>query len=252
MISIEEKGLLQPIVVRPLEGGFEVVAGNRRFEACRRLGWRKIACHIVELEDKEAYEASIIENVQHKTLNPIEEAEAYQRYATEYGYGGISELARRIGKSQEHVSRRVQLLSLPLRVQEAVMRRRIAPSIAQELLSLGDGMTENLAEIVVKESLTRREVRHIVRRVRAGYEADPFPNLGYLEDRRQHMIDRALSKYIVSLKLCLMRMGDALHDVEDEFFIRQILLECRMSVNRHLDSLYRLRKRTQRNTERNM
>jgi ParB family transcriptional regulator, chromosome partitioning protein len=72
--SIREKGLLQPIVVRPLDNSsyFEVVAGNRRFRACISLQCRKILCHIVDLDDKEAYEVSLVENVQHKTLELIE------------------------------------------------------------------------------------------------------------------------------------------------------------------------------------
>ncbi|MGC8912085.1 MAG: ParB/RepB/Spo0J family partition protein, partial [Nitrososphaeria archaeon] len=101
--SIEEKGLLEPIVVRPVEDGFEVVAGCRRLEACKRLGWRKIPCHIIELDDREAYEVSLIENLQHKTLDPIEEALAFKRYVDEYGWGGMSELARRVGKSVQYV-----------------------------------------------------------------------------------------------------------------------------------------------------
>lgn len=101
MSSIQQKGLLEPIVVRPVEKAFEVVAGNRRFEACKKLGWRSIPCHVVELDDKEAFEVSILENVQRETLNPIEEGRAYRNYVDECGYGGESELARKIGKSQE-------------------------------------------------------------------------------------------------------------------------------------------------------
>ena len=103
--SIRQQGLLEPIVVRPLDDGFEVVAGNRRLDACKKAGMRKISCNILYLSDKEAYEVSLIENVQHKTLDAIEEAEAFKSYVEEYGYGGESELASRIGKSQQvHIS----------------------------------------------------------------------------------------------------------------------------------------------------
>jgi len=134
--SIEEKGLLEPIVVRPVEDGFEVVAGYRRLEACKRLGWRRIPCHIIELDDREAYEVSLIENLQHKSLDPIEEALAFKRYVEEYGYGSVTELARRIEKSPSYVSRMIALLSLPDDVREELVRRRKSPSIAQELLNL--------------------------------------------------------------------------------------------------------------------
>src|SRR3972149_7197149 len=127
MASISKVGLLQPIVVRPVEEGYEVVAGNRRFEACRRLGWIKIPCHIVELDDKEAFEVSLVENVQRNMLNPVEEAEAFRRYVEDYGWGGVSELARQIGKSQVYVSKRLRLLSLPKEVRAGIARRNISP-----------------------------------------------------------------------------------------------------------------------------
>src|SRR5438105_7298970 len=72
--SIMQKGLLQPILVRTTEDLFEIVAGNRRYQACKNLGWRKILCHVVELNEKEAFEISMIENVQRKTLSALEEA----------------------------------------------------------------------------------------------------------------------------------------------------------------------------------
>src|SRR5947209_1177067 len=80
-LSIAQQGLLQPIIVRMIDGeSYEVVAGNRRFAACKRLGWKRVMCHVIELDDKDAFEVSLIENLQHQTLNPIEEAVAYKRY----------------------------------------------------------------------------------------------------------------------------------------------------------------------------
>lgn len=113
-LSIMEKGLLQPIIVRPKKEGFEIIAGNRRYYACKHLGWRKILCHIVELDDKEAFEVSIAENIQRKNLATIDEARAFQAYTSKFGWGGISELARKIGKSVRYVERRVRLLDLPV------------------------------------------------------------------------------------------------------------------------------------------
>src|SRR6266516_4656963 len=132
--SINEHGLLQPIVVRPMQHEYEVVAGNRRLAATRLLRLRKISSHIIYLTDKEAYEVALVENVQHKTMNPIEEAVAFGRYVESYGWGGVSELAKRIGRSQEFVTRRIQLLRLPERIREEIMRQRITPSVALEML----------------------------------------------------------------------------------------------------------------------
>ena len=77
-LSIEHVGLLNPILVRMVEGYFEIVAGNRRFQACKTLGWKKIACQIVELDNKQAFEISLIENIHRKTLSPLEEGGSFQ------------------------------------------------------------------------------------------------------------------------------------------------------------------------------
>lgn len=97
--SISKIGLLQPIVVRTNRSDdFEVVAGNRRLNACKSLGWRKIACHVVELDDRAAFEVSIIENVQRHTLNPIEEGIAFKKYVSEFGWGGFRNLHKKCQK----------------------------------------------------------------------------------------------------------------------------------------------------------
>ena len=80
------------------DGEYEIVAGTRRYNACKMLGWRKILSHVVELDDKDAFEVSLIENIHSKNLNSIEEARAFQDYVTNYGWGGISELATRLEK----------------------------------------------------------------------------------------------------------------------------------------------------------
>jgi ParB family transcriptional regulator, chromosome partitioning protein len=117
--SIEQKGLLQPILVRTLDGYFEVVAGNRRYCACKALGWKKIACHIIELDDREAFEVSLIENIQRKTISPLDEATAFKAYVCDFGWGGVSDLASRIGKSLSYITKRIKLLNLPSDVLES-------------------------------------------------------------------------------------------------------------------------------------
>jgi len=246
--SIEEKGLLQPIVVRPVEEGFEVVAGNRRLEACKRLKINKIPCVVVELDDREAFEASLIENLQRKTLNPIEEAKAFKRYVDEYGYGGVSELARRIGKSHSYVSKRIALLNLPKEVQEALVRRRTTPSVAQELLSLDEEHRGRLSELIVEKNVTRSEVRRIIKQVREGYDAEPIASYHYSNvERRMRGIDRALARCIASLRVCMMRFDDALDSVdEDEWVVRELLMQHRSFIHQQVDSLLKLKKRVMR------
>jgi len=167
--SIREKGLIQPIVVRRSGDKFQVICGHRRLQACRNLGWKSIPALLVEASDKSAFEMAITENVQRSSLDPLEEAEAFRRYISSYGWGGVSELARRIGKSEEYVSHRVLLLDLPPSVREKISRRQLSASEATELLWLKDrDQQEKLSEIIVREGLSFRDVRAAVKKIKAG------------------------------------------------------------------------------------
>jgi ParB family chromosome partitioning protein len=255
MASVLEVGLLEPIIVRPMpeQKGFEVVAGNRRLEACKRLGMRKIPSHVVELDEREAYEVSLIENIQHMTLDPIEEAEAFKKYVSEYGYGGVSELARRIGKSSSYVSRRIALLDLPGDVQEELLRRRKNPSIAQELLSLDAEDRDRVAQLIIhdRKEATHREVRNIVRHVKE-HDSD---ELDFLESEYQHSMEeqrgnslgRVLAKCIAALKLYMERLDDIYEHVdEDEWVVRDMLMRHRWVIDQEVNGLMNLRRKTMR------
>jgi len=244
--SIKEKGLLHPIVVRHVRDGFEVVAGNRRLEACKMLGIKQIPCHIVELDDKEAYEASLIENIQRKTLDPIEEAKAFKKYVDEYGYGSLSELARKIGKSHSYVSRRIALLTLPKNVQDALVRHRTSPSVAQELLSLDEGLREQIGEFVIKERATVQKVRRVIKRLKEEknvYELWLQPRL--VKDENLRKIERAIDKCLSALKLCLMRIDDVLNSFEEDWMLRETLMRHRVGIHEMIDNLIKLKKKQQ-------
>lgn len=256
MLSIQDKGLLEPIIVRPTDAGFEVVAGMRRYEACRRLGWRRIPAHVVELNDREAFEVSLLENIQRETLNPIEEARAFRNYVEEFGYGGETELARRIGKSQEYVSKRIGLLSLPQRVQDQIMRRRIATSVAQELTLLNDDDAEQMADEIGVQGLSLREVRRILhrRQSKSTYQASEGDiGVAYPErlDRRVRRVSRELNIAVASLGGAVVRLGEVAEGLEDEWLIRESIFVCRDNIREQMDNLTRLRRKVERTLETN-
>jgi ParB family chromosome partitioning protein len=254
-LSIRDKGLLEPIILRPSQDGFEIVAGMRRFEACKRLGWRRLPAHVVELDDREAFEVSLLENIQRETLNPIEEARAFRNYVEEFGYGGETELARRIGKSQEYVSKRIGLLSLPQRVQDQIMRRRIAPSVAQELTMLNDEDAEEMADEIGSEGLSLREVRRIIRRrqsIRGGAQEDVFLASDPEEtERRVRRISRELNIAVASLGGAVVRLGEVAEGLEDEWLVRDSIFVCRDSIREQMDNLTKLRRKIERAQETN-
>lgn len=242
--SIEQKGLLQPIIVRTANNGFfEVVAGNRRLEACRLLKWKKMPCYIVDFDDKEAFEVSLIENVQHKSLDYIEEARAFKKYVDENGYGAVSELARRIGKSPSYVSRKIAILDLPADIQEELLRRRKSSSIAEELASLDEESRKEVTESILGKNITRSEVRKIVKSIKEEKDEDYLCSHS-LNDRRQRMIERTLTKFVTSLKVCMIRLDEALDNLdEDEWLSMEVLMQYRRFMHEHIDSILSLRKK---------
>jgi len=253
LLSVAQMGLVQPIVVRPIEQSnhYEVVAGNRRLNACKMVGLKKIPCSIIELDDREAYETSIVENLQRKTLNPIEEAKAFSRYVVEFGYGSETQLARKLAKSTTYVSRRIALLKLPKRVQEGLLRGAKV-SLTQELLSLDEDDRKALSSLIAGNDLTTREdVRRVARFVKNGdllNQTQSNINSTYAEgEARQHSLVRVIGKYIASLEVCLIRLDDVLGTLDKgEWVINDILTQNRMSIHRQIDDLMRLRKKIQR------
>jgi ParB family chromosome partitioning protein len=251
--SIMQDGLLQPLVVRPTDDGeFEVVAGNRRLAACKMLRIKTVPCHVAEFDDKESYETSLIENIQRKTLDPLEEARAFNNYVKEYGYGSASELARRIGKSCTYVSRRIALLGLPKNVQEQLLRGAKV-GIAQELLSLDDEkQREAVGQLVINGEANREEIRYAIREIKNKSAQDsglllptPFYSSNLLEEKRRRAIDKAFAKYITSFRICMMRLDEVLDSLDkDEWVLRSALMLHRRSVHQQIDSLMKLRKRT--------
>ena len=128
------------------------------------LGWRKIPCHIVELDDREAFEISLIENIQRRTINPIEESHAFSRYISDFGWGGISDLAARIGKSTSYVDRRLRLSTLPETVLQKVADSLLNVSIAEELIPIdNDNRRSELADLVCKRRMSIKQVRRLIK-----------------------------------------------------------------------------------------
>ena len=246
--SIKEHGLLQPILVRPMQDEYEVVAGNRRLAAAKLLKLRKIASHVIDLSDKEAYEIGLVENVHHKTMNPIEEAIAFNRYGEGRGWGGITELAARIGRSQEFVTKRIQLLRLPQNIRNEIIRQRISPSVALEMLPLDRGAMQEFADFVIKNPLTKVEIRNIVKASRARSSVHNDLNGHCLSknvthEKELYLIDKALRKSIVVMKSTLLNFDDIVNSVNDDWILKELLMQYRMTIHGDIDTFLKLRKR---------
>ena len=166
--SIREKGLVQPILVRPEPGssnGYEIVAGERRWRASQRAGLHTVPVIVRDLADQEVLDLAIIENVQRADLNPIEEAAGYQELIERYAYTQ-ERLAEVIGKSRSHLANTLRLLKLPTSVQSMVENGKLTAGHARALVGREDA--EAMAERIIESQLNVRDVEALVQ---AGTEA---------------------------------------------------------------------------------
>jgi ParB family transcriptional regulator, chromosome partitioning protein len=233
--SIKKIGLLQPIVVRTNSSEkFEIVAGNRRFNACKKLGRRKITCHIVELDDKTAFEVSIIENLQRHTLNPIDEGLAFRKYVNEFGWGGVSELAQKISKSPGYVCRRMKLVDLSKDVVDLISKSEINVSVAEELLSVTDKRAQSkLAVLIRHKKLSSRNARKLIKND-LNYTDIDSSFVTYHDIER---ICKSFDKSIIALRIAIRKLGSIVETVQDNWLFYDILLHHKNSLNSQIDLL---------------
>ncbi len=184
--SIKEHGILQPLVVVRAAGGYELVAGERRLRAAKIAGLKKVPVIIREASDLAKLELALIENIQRSDLNPIEEAEAYQKLNDEFGLTHEA-IAKRMGKSRPVVSNTIRLLSLPGEIQQALAEGRITEGHAKVLMEIKDEakrlvMFRQVLEQKLTISDTAKEVKKVeVNRHTRQISRDP--NLASYEDR---------------------------------------------------------------------
>lgn len=160
--SIKEKGVLQPILVRPKSEGYEVVAGERRLRAARALGMPEVPAIVKEVSDQEALVLALVENIQREELNPIEEAEAYKRLIEEFRYTQ-DQVAESVGKDRSTVSNMLRLLKLRPEIKQGVYNGGISVGHARALLSVEDmGEQSRLFALTMKKGLSVRELEAMV------------------------------------------------------------------------------------------
>jgi ParB/RepB/Spo0J family partition protein len=183
--SIKKHGLLQPIIVRPINLGFEIVAGHRRFQACKLLRWKTIPAMVKDASDKDAFEIQLVENIQRKTLDPIEEAQAFKVYVTDYGWGGVTYLADTIMKSEQYVSSRLQLLNLPQNVTDRVKSGKLKVSHAFELLGLEGKILESMSDDIINKNMSVKDIRRYKHQLALAKRNETVDNTAAVETNRE-------------------------------------------------------------------
>ncbi len=161
VLSIKEKGVLQPLLVRnnpKEEGGYELIAGERRFRASKMAGLKEIPAIVKDFSDKDALEVALIENLQREDLNPLEEAEAYKRLLEEFKYTQ-EELSKVIGKSRSHLANMMRLIDLPDEIKSMVEKKELTVGHARALLTAKNPI--ELASEVLKKGYSVRQTEKL-------------------------------------------------------------------------------------------
>lgn len=213
--SIREHGVVQPIIVcRGEEGRYRLVAGERRWRACKMLGLGTIPAIVKELSDREITEVALVENIQREDLNPLEEATAYRILLEEFGLTQ-EEVARRVGKTRAQISNTVRLLHLPERVRELIGEGLLSAGHGRALLGLEDAAEQvSLAEEIVRRGLSVREAEELVRR-RSGGRSAARPREGKQSEEWEEVARQLAERLGTRVRI---RAKDGRGRIEIEFY----------------------------------
>jgi len=254
--SIREHGLIQPILIRPLSNGFEIVAGHRRYQACKSLRWRFIPCKIREMTDKQAFEIQLSENIQRKSMDPIEEAEAFRRYVIDFGWGGVSDLAKKIGKSEEYVSHRIQLLKLPEEIKKKIASHMINVSKAIEISSIPLEKQSQIIGEIIENNLSVKRIRELKMILKDNNNNNNEDSNNKRFSNRNNYFYKSLKitkKASLSLKVNLARIDNLIEEAqitiepEHRTEITNFLMELRIRIHELIDDTIKFKNYNKKN-----
>lgn len=230
--SIRQHGLIQPITIRPIESGFEIVAGHRRFLACKLLRWRVIPAIVRCLSDKDAFEVQLVENMHRRTLDPIEEAESFKKYVVDYGWGGVSQLAHVISKSEQFVSSRIQLLRLPKEIIDSILQNSLRVSHAMELVNLNEHDQKIITTATINKNLSVQGIRGIVKYAKQGKELEEIISHNIVDNYNENVDNyhsaksninqiRLLKKTLLYLRISLARLDSLIEEANGKLYAEE-------------------------------
>ena len=204
-VSIQENGLLQPIVVRPYQDKYQIVAGERRYRACKLAGLEEVPCVVQKMDEHQTATAAIVENIQRENLSAIEEALAYQQILDTQGLTQ-AQLAEKVGKKQSTVANKLRLLKLPMTVQESVKKKEISERHARALLKLEDtAQQNNMLKEILEQNLTVDETEKRIAKLLTPKKEKP----------RVRKFSRSVKIAINTINQAVKMVTDAGTDVEE-------------------------------------
>jgi ParB family chromosome partitioning protein len=246
-ISIRQHGLLNPIIIRTKNFDFEIVTGVSRLLACKKLGYKKVLSHIIEVNDIEAFEISLIENIQRKSLSPLEEANAFKAYIIDFGWGGISSLSAKICKSVSYIYKRLSILELPQEIIDNYKNCLLNNSTLEELVFLKDHDKQiKIARQAIDNNMTVLEIRGLIK-IEASKQR--YQDYSYelpstsLEDLDIKTL-RSFDKSITTLKIALNKLGTIINTIEENWIAYEMLMQHKNMLNNQIDILIKEKRKT--------
>ncbi|WP_137388653.1 ParB/RepB/Spo0J family partition protein [Rhodoligotrophos defluvii] len=223
--SVRSRGVLQPLLVRPLdEGRYEIVAGERRWRAAQKAGIYEVPVLIRELTDAEALEVALVENIQREDLNPVEEAEGYRQLMELYGYTQ-QQLADAVGKSRSHIANTLRLLTLPRPVIELLEGGSLSAGHARALIATD--RPEELAERIIAQGLSVRDTESLARAVQEDRPRTVKPRRAVAKDTDTVALEKRLYEAL-GLAVTITHRGEQGGDVRIRYkTLDQLDLICR-------------------------
>ena len=205
--SIQEHGVFTPILVRKGISGYELIAGERRLRACKEVNLETIPAIVLELNDEEMMEISVLENIQREDLNAIEEASAYNTLLVNLKYTQ-EQLAKRLGKSRTHITNMLRILRLPQEVQQMVMDEKLTMGHVRPLITLDDEHKMiTLADKIIKDGLSVREVEQLLKPTVTKAKPEVKPDI-FLENVKQIMENKLQTKTEVTKNKLIIHYED--------------------------------------------
>jgi ParB family chromosome partitioning protein len=220
--SIKEKGILEPLIVRRTDQGYELIVGERRWRAAQKVGMKEVPIMVKEVKGKEAFEISLIENLQREDLNPIEAAEAFKHLIDEFNLSQ-EDLSKRIGKDRSTITNVLRLLKLPSEVRNQLLQNRITSGHARAILSLENKEKQKeLCALIIKKDLSVREAEAIAKRwsEKPQKTIAPVRRKGDLESQLSSLQD-SLRKYLGTR--VQIRQKDKKGKIEIEYYSHEDL-----------------------------
>lgn len=193
--SVKTNGVIQPIIVRKAENGYEIIAGERRWRAAQTAGMKEVPIIIRQASDRELAELSLVENIQRESLNPIEEATAFQVLLSEFSLSQ-DDISEKVGKDRSTVANTLRLLKLPQEIQDEIVNKTISAGHARAILSLDlPDLQINAFRMIKKKALNVRETENLVKKLKQNPEIKKnLTKDQYLEDAQRELSSLLMTK----------------------------------------------------------